>query len=84
MRTMNAMDILETFNWYTLASIPFKLFFIHKNYYRGPIRGGLNILYPCKFLTLYLVSLKFRLQISRKLKAIFHMLRVQYPCCFSL
>ena len=34
----------------------------------GPIRGGLNIPYPCNFLTKYPVSHKFRSQISRKLK----------------
>ena len=34
----------------------------------SPLGGGLNIPYPCTFLTKYPVSHKFRLQISRKLK----------------
>ena len=51
---------------FSLFLFCFVLFFMRV--YWGPIRGGLNIPYPCNFLTKYPVSHKFRSQISRKLK----------------
>ena len=53
---------------------------ILKHKQEAPIRGGggLNIPYPCNFWTKYPVSLKFRLQISRKLKAIGMLLATMY------
>ena len=52
--------------FFSLFLFCFVLFFMRV--YWGPIRGGLNIPYPCNFFTKYPVSHKFRSQISRKLK----------------